>query len=160
MKYFTLEECIRSETARKNNIDNRPVGVHLNHITESIEKLIDPLREKWEERCKEKTLGSPGITISSGYRSPALNKTVRGSATSAHCHGYAFDLVPVNRKMAEFKCFCREFLKNKAFDQLISEDEDDNGVPRWMHVGYKRPNGEQKKEFLSMKNKKYLPMTD
>lgn len=155
MKYFTLEECIRSETARKKNIDNRPVGVHLNHIRESIEKLIDPLREKWEERCKEKTLGSPGITISSGYRSPALNEAVRGSSTSAHCHGYAFDLVPVNRNMTEFKCFCREFLKDKVFDQLISEDEDNNGVPRWIHVGYKRPNGEQRRQFLIMKKGNY-----
>ena len=35
-----------------------------------------------------------GINISSGYRGPELNTAVGGSSTSAHCHGYAFDLVP------------------------------------------------------------------
>ena len=46
---------------------------------------------------------------------------VGGSDTSAHCHGYAFDLVPVNRQMRAFKRFCRDFLAGRAFDQLISE---------------------------------------
>ena len=59
--------------------------------------------------------------ISSGYRGPKLNAAVGGSSTSAHCHGYAFDLVPTNGKMKEFKRFCREFLADKAFDQLISD---------------------------------------
>ena len=86
---------------------------------------------------------------------------VGGSSTSAHCHGYAFDLVPVNGQMRAFKRFCRDFLAGRAFDQLISEGEDDHGVPSWMHVGYKHPDGKrQRRQYLSMIHGKYYKMTD
>src|SRR5699024_2194721 len=103
MKYFTEEECTRSDTAKAKGIDNTPSAEHKAHIKESIEMLIDPLREAWEVYCKQNNLGKVGIRISSGYRGPALNAAVKGSSTSAHCHGYAFDLVPTNGKMMEFK---------------------------------------------------------
>ena len=128
---------------------------------ESIETLIDPLREAWEAYCRQHDLGKVGIRISSGYRGPELNAAVGGSSTSAHCHGYAFDLVPTNGKMREFKRFCRAFLADKAFDQLISEGEDENGIPSWMHVGYKHPDGvRQRRQYLSMIGGKYCPMTN
>ena len=86
---------------------------------------------------------------------------VGGSSTSAHCHGYAFDLVPTNGQMRAFKRFCRDFLAGRAFDQLISEGEDDHGVPSWMHVGYKHPDGKrQRRQYLSMIHGKYYKMTD
>ena len=97
-----------------------------------------------------------GINISSGYRCPELNKAVGGSSTSAHCYGYAFDLVPTNGQMRAFKRFCRDFLAGRAFDQLISEGEDDSGMPSWMHVGYKHPDGKrQRGQYLSMIHGKY-----
>ena len=102
-----------------------------------------------------------GINISSGYRCPELNKAVGGSSTSAHCYGYAFDLVPTNGQMRAFKRFCRDFLAGRAFDQLISEGEDNSGMPSWMHVGYKHPDGKrQRGQYLSMIHGKYYPMTD
>lgn len=160
MKYFNMDECARSETAKAKKIDNTPNDAHKAHIEESIETLIDPLREAWGQYCVAKGLGSPGINMSSGYRGPKLNKAVGGSSTSAHCHGFAFDLVPTNGKMMEFKRFCRDFLKDKKFDQLISEGEDGNGKPRWMHVGYKHPDGvQQRRQYLSMIGGKYCPMT-
>ena len=161
MRYFTLQECIHSDTAEARGIDNTPGAEHEAHIVESIETLIDPLREAWEAYCRQHDLGKVGIRISSGYRGPELNAAVGGSSTSAHCHGYAFDLVPTNGKMREFKRFCREFLADKAFDQLISEGEDENGIPSWMHVGYKHPDGvRQRRQHLSMIGGKYCPMTN
>lgn len=160
MKYFTLSECTYSETAEKKCIDNTPDAEHKAHIIESIETLIDPLREAWGRYCRTNRLGETGIRISSGYRSPALNKAVGGSSTSAHCYGYAFDLIPMNGKRMEFKRFCREFLFHRPFDQLISEKEDDKAVPGWMHVGYKHPDGSQRRQFLSMRNNRYFPMTE
>ena len=161
MRYFTLQECIHSDTAEARGIDNTPGAVHEAHIVESIETLIDPLREAWEAYCRQHDLGKVGIRISSGYRGPALNAAVSGSSTSAHCHGYAFDLVPTNGRMQEFKHFCRAFLAGRAFDQLISEGEDNHNVPSWMHVGYKHPDGkQQRRQYLSMIDGKYYPMTN
>ena len=163
MKYFTLEECIYSATAERLKIDNTPNPEHKANIIKSVETLLDPLREAWEKYCHKKDLGRVGIHITSGYRCPALNKAVHGSPTSAHCYGYAFDLVPTNNHIIEFKQFCRDFLNNykgSSFDQLISEKEDEYGIPNWMHVGYKHPNGQQRRECLSMINGGYCPMTD
>ena len=161
MKYFTLKECTYSKTARDSGICNIPTPEIEKNIVESVETLLDPLREAWETRCKQNGLGKVGINISSGYRCPELNKAVGGSSTAAHCHGYAFDLVPTNGQMRAFKRFCRDFLAGRAFDQLISEGEDDSGMPIWMHVGYKHPDGKrQRGQYLSMIHGKYYPMTD
>lgn len=50
----------------------------------------------------------------------------------------------------EFKSFCRGFLRVREFDQLISEKENSQGVPSWMHIGYKNSEGKQRKQLLSM----------
>lgn len=156
-----MQECIRSATAEKLGIDNTPTPEIKAHIVESVETLLDPLREVWGIHCRQHALGKVSINISSGYRCPALNKAVGGSDTSAHCFGYAFDLVPVNGQMREFKSFCREWLAGHAFDQLISEGESSSGMPNWMHVGYKHPDGvTQRRVYLSMISGEYYPMTN
>jgi putative chitinase len=100
-------------------------------------------------------LGNPGVRINSGVRSVALNNAVGGSKTSAHMIGSAADITPLNGKMKEFKTFCVNWLKNKTFDQFISEDENSEGVPTWIHLGYKTSNNKQRKQFLKMINNKY-----
>ena len=102
MKYFTMEECILSNTAKRENINNTPSIEIAAHIVESVETLLDPLREAWERHCKQHRWNEVRIRISSGYRCPKLNDEVHGSSTSAHCYGYAFDLIPINGKMLEF----------------------------------------------------------
>lgn len=164
MKYFTLKECTYSATAEAEGINNTPNAEYEAHIVESIETLVDPLREAWGKHCRQTGLGKEGINISSGYRCPKLNEAVGGSETSAHCYGYAFDLVPANGKMLEFKRFCRDFLTNYtecSFDQLISEKENKSGVPNWMHVGYKHPDPKkgQRRDILSMIGGRYCDMT-
>lgn len=159
MKYFTLSECTASSTAKRLGIDNTPSAEHKAHIIETIGNCLDPMREDWEKYCVNNNLGKPAIQVSSGYRSPKLNTAVKGAKTSAHSVGYAFDLVPLNGKMAEFKKFCREYFSDHDFDQLISENEDKNGKPQWIHVGYKNVEGKQRKEFLSMINGRYYSMT-
>lgn len=161
MKYFTLQACIDCPTAVARSIDNTPSSDIEAHIVESVETLLDPLCEAWKTYCKDQGYGEGTIRIVAGYRCPELNKMVGGSSTSAHCQGYAFDVVPENGKMLEFKRFCREFLSDKAFDQLISEGEDNHGVPSWMHIGYKHPQKTlQRRQALSMVHGKYCPMTE
>lgn len=159
MKHFTMHELTRSETARTRGLDNTPTPVHRVNIEMTVAMLLDPLREAWAVKCANNQLGTPAITVTSGYRGFRLNKAVGGSATSAHCVGFAFDLVPNNGRLAEFKRFCRAWLKGRAFDQMISEDEDAAGVPRWVHLGYKNRQGGQRRQLLTMRGGKYSPMT-
>lgn len=159
MRYFTIEEAVRSATALARGIDNTPSDEHRRHIEETIDHCLDPLREAWGLFCSNKSLGAAGIRVSSGYRSPKLNAAVGGSATSAHCFGYAFDLVPLNGRMKEFRQFCRDWFASHPFDQLISEDEGTDGVPRWMHVGFRDGAGRQRRQMLSMRGGRYSPMT-
>lgn len=159
MKHFTMLEFTSSATARQMGLDNTPTTEHRNNIEELVAKLLDPLREAWAVKCANKQWGTPALNVTSGYRGPALNKAVGGAATSAHCVGYAADLVPANGRLAEFKAFCREYLTGKPFDQMISEDENTAGIPRWIHIGYKNAQGGQRRQLLSMVNGKYIPMT-
>lgn len=159
MKHFTMEELIHSDTARAKGIDNTPTAAHRQHLIETVERMVDPLRERWAVVCANEQLGTPQIRVSSGYRSPALNRAVGGSSTSAHVLGYALDLVPINGQLRRFKEVCREYLRGKKFDQMISEDEDASGVPKWIHLGYKNAEGKQRRQFLSMRSGKYIPMT-
>ena len=163
MKYFTMDEMTRSDTARVRHIDNTPTAEHRAHLTELVDRLLDPLREGWEEHCSRAGRDTAAIRVSSGYRGFRLNEVVRGAKSSAHCLGYAADLMPLNGRMREFKDFCRGFLTQgtsaRPFDQMISEDENAAGIPVWIHVGLKDGRGAQRGQLLTMRGGKYVPMT-
>lgn len=158
MKYFTMDEFVRSETAKARGIDNTPSEYQKNNVIEMVDNLLDPLREAWAVECNKYKLGTAAIRVTSGIRSKALNVAVGGSKTSAHYHGYAADLVPCNGNLRHFKKFCINWLMNKDFDQIISEDEDKNHVPRWIHIGYKHGSGKQRQQFLYMVDDKYYDL--
>ena len=143
--YFTIDELTWSTTAVMHNINNNPPSF----IKENLEKLIEflnPLREAW---------GSP-IIITSGYRSRELNEILNGSSTSAHCAGWAVDMVPQNGKIDEFKQFVKDYLKDKEFDQYIDEA---SGNSSWVHLGLYHPDGKtQRKQFLLYRDGKYMPL--
>lgn len=144
-----------------NGIDNTLENEQQAHIVESTERLLDTLREGWRLYCIQNGLGLSNIRIALGYRLRKLNPLMGEAPISVFCCGYAFDLMSVNGKMREFKQFCRNFLADKAFDQLISEEESAEGIPAWMHVGYKHPDGHtQRRQFLSMIGNRYYPMTE
>ena len=77
------------------------------------------------------------------------------SSTSAHTIGYAFDLFPANRLIMDFRKFCKDYLSDKPFDQLISEQEDNSGIPSWIHIGYKDHQERQHRRMLSMREERY-----
>lgn len=154
MKYFTMNEFIESDTANKYGVDNTPTEKQKNNVVEFVNNLLDPLREAWGNYCKENKLGTPALKVSSGIRSKVLNKLVGGSNTSAHFLGYAADLIPYNGKLFIFKKFCMNWLQDKNFDQFISENEH-NGIPSWIHIGYKNSAGRFRKQYKYMTNNKY-----
>jgi zinc D-Ala-D-Ala carboxypeptidase len=84
--------------------------------------------------------------ISSGYRSEALNKAIKGSKTSQHCKGEAMDIDMDGHKgptNAEVFNYIKE---NLNFDQLIWEFGSKTS-PDWVHVSYKK-GGPQRKQIL------------
>lgn len=78
--HFTLQEFIRSDLATRHGIDNTPSQ----SVLENLKLLAETL-----ERVRA-ILDRP-LYISSGYRSPKLNKVAKGSKTSAHMRGCAAD---------------------------------------------------------------------
>jgi putative chitinase len=124
-----------------------------------LNNLLDPLREAWGEYCVQNNLGNPALRVSSGIRSKKLNEKVGGSETSSHYIGSAADLIPYNKKLQKFKLFCIDWLRDKEFDQMISENENSKGVPQWIHIGYKRYDGSKRHQFKKMVNNKYYPLS-
>lgn len=122
MKYFTIEEMIKSSTATAKRIDNTPNQTVIDSLTKLIEAVLDPLREWY---------GKP-IRVNSGYRCEALNKAVGSKAkNSQHLYGEAADIT-VGSKTENEKLF--NYIKdNLPFDQLINESNFS-----WVHVSHRR----------------------
>jgi hypothetical protein len=122
-KHISYSEATHSDTAKTKGIDNTPNEVQLAAMKLVAEKCFEPLREWY---------GKP-IRINSFYRSPALNKAVKGSKTSDHVKGMAIDL-DAGSNTENLKLF--NWLKdNVEFKQLIHEYGDKSG-PEWVHISY------------------------
>lgn len=142
-EHLTLREVTKSVTASRLGIDNIPTTTHLNNLTVLAEKVFEPLRNHF---------GVP-IGISSGYRSPELNKAVGGSKTSHHCMGMALDIdADMFGKITNKQIF--DYIKdNLEFTQLIWEYGNDSD-PDWVHVSYD-PNNLKKQVLKVSKGKGY-----
>ena len=123
-KHISYKEGIRSTTADRLGIDNKPGQVELINMEVIAERIFEPLRE-W--------VGGP-IRINSFYRSPKLNKAIGGSKRSQHIEGRAMDIDDTYGYKTNAEMF--NFIKqNLDFDQMIWEfGTDDN--PNWVHVSY------------------------
>lgn len=132
MKYFTIEEMIKSSTATAKRIDNTPNQTVIDSLTKLIEAVLDPLREWY---------GKP-IKVNSGYRCEALNKAVGSKAKkSQHLYGEAADITADSKEENE-KLF--NYIKdNLEFDQLINESDFS-----WVHVSYRE--GRLRKQVLEL----------
>lgn len=135
MKYFTIKELTKSSTAEAKGIDNTPTPEIKTNLERLVEKVLDPLREKY---------GKP-ITVNSGYRCPELNKAVGGSKTSDHMNGFSVDITASSKK--ENAILFQIIKDNFDFDQLIWE-KGNSEYPDWVHVSY-NPN-RLRKQVLKM----------
>ena len=122
---FTLQELIKSQTALRKGINNKPASPDIVVNLQTLcEKVLQPVREHF---------GKP-VTVNSGYRCPKLNKAIGSSSKSQHTKGLAADIeIPgvSNKELAEY------IESNLPFDQLILEFY--NGVDPnsgWVHVSY------------------------
>ena len=126
-KHVSIAEFCHSDTAKRRGIDNTIKDpAHLAFAKLLCEKVFEPIREHF---------GVP-IHISSGYRSSALNRAVKGSSSSQHCKGEAMDIDAdrygkvTNKEIFDY---IREHLE---WDQMIWEFGNDS-QPDWVHVSFK-----------------------
>jgi hypothetical protein len=142
---FNLIEFTSSETASRRGIDNTPSIAVIENLRLLCENVLQPLRDKYGK----------SINITSGYRSPKLNKAIGGSSTSQHCFGQAADI------QVDKKDYLRvwEILKTLPFDQIIFEFGTES-APDWIHVSFVQGKNRGQK-LKAVKNvlgqTKYLP---
>ncbi len=133
-KNLTLQEAITSQTATRLGIDNTPNERQIENLKLVATHCFQPIRDHF---------GKP-IRVSSGFRSKALNKAIRGSATSDHPKGLALDLQGTNG-IANKEIF--DWAKeNLDFDQLIWE-YGTKKEPAWVHISYRR-NSKNRRQIL------------
>jgi hypothetical protein len=123
--HVTLAEFENSPTATTHGINNKMNESQIASAKLLCENVFEPLRIY---------LNIP-IEISSGYRSPQLNKMIKGSLSSQHCKAEAMDIKIGSKGF--------HFIKDKLeFDQLIWEFGNDEN-PSWVHVSYSSKNRKQ-----------------
>lgn len=132
MKFFTIAELCKSDTADRLGIDNRCKKEHVANMTALVDNVLDPLREAY---------GKP-IRVNSGFRCPALNKAVKGSDTSDHMTGRAADITGGSPRENR-RLFCLIQKLSLPFDQLIDENNFS-----WIHVSFRE--GENRKQVLAL----------
>ena len=124
--HFALSEFTRSESAKREGLDNTPTAEHLENLKTLCEKVLEPIKLRF---------GS--INISSGYRGKMLNHFIGGSVNSDHCVGRAADLDMDDSGSGVTNTEIFNYIKdNLDYDQLIWEFGTKE-KPDWVHVGYR-----------------------
>jgi zinc D-Ala-D-Ala carboxypeptidase len=115
-KDFSLDEFVISQAATRMGFPNTPTPLIIDELHRLCTVILQPLRN---------ALGVP-VIISSGYRSPTLNKAIGGVMNSAHMYGRAADLIVPGMQPRHV---CRRIVDlGIPFDQLIEE------FGAWTHV--------------------------
>ena len=120
--HFDLSEFTRSESAKREGLDNTPTPEHLENIKILCEKVLEPIRARFGP-----------INISSGYRGKMLNHFIGGAVNSDHCVGRAADIDMDDTGAGVTNTDIFNYIKdNLDYDQLINEHN-----YSWVHVGYR-----------------------
>lgn len=115
--HFRLSEFTASQTATRRGIDNTPPR-----------DVVDTLKRTALGLEAVRSLLMAPIIISSGYRSPALNKAIGGAKSSQHVKGEAVDFICPG--FGSPKEVCEAIARsNLRFDQLIYEGT-------WVHISF------------------------
>lgn len=115
--HFRLSEFTSSQTATRRGIDNTPPR-----------EVVDALKRTALGLEAVRSLLMAPIIITSGYRSPALNKAIGGAKNSQHVKGEAVDFICPG--FGSPKEVCEAINRSSLqFDQLIYEGT-------WIHISF------------------------
>lgn len=136
-KNFTLEEFIKSSTAKRLGIKNIPDSEGLDQLRQLAEVL-----QKIRDRYKKP------IIIDSGYRCPELNKAVGGAVNSDHLYCSAVDIHSLSDSYKDnkelFKIIEGMCMKGEIeYRQLINE-----GNYNWIHFSINNSYNSEKHQII------------
>jgi len=137
-EHFTLAEMSRTSAT---HLDNTPPAEIVPKLAILCGALLERIRAQFG-----------AIYVASGYRSPAVNRFVRGSRRSQHMAGEAADITPVAvlKRVVNFYDVARWIANPSSgvdFDQLILEFIGKDGFGGWLHVSFRSIN-ENRNEIL------------
>ena len=115
---FILREFLTSQEAARRGIPNLPTPEHVRNLESLAQNVLQKARD---------VMGP--LIVTSGYRSPRLNRAIGGRPNSQHCRGQAADVIPTRAELCELYNFIG-FTGGLSFDQLIYE------FGAWVHVSY------------------------
>tara|TARA_Y100000593_G_scaffold92771_1_gene185445 strand:+ start:858 stop:1316 length:459 start_codon:yes stop_codon:yes gene_type:complete len=133
-KNFSLQELIKSQTAERKGIDNTPSPEHQENLKLLCTSILQPIRDHF----------SRVVSVSSGYRSPALCEAIGSKTTSQHARGEAADFEIFglsNKTLADY------IDSELHYDQLILEywkESDPNSG--WVHCSFSQ--GKNRRQYL------------
>jgi len=125
--HFTLDELTVSQEAVRSGLKNKPNAEQAENLRLLCEHVLEPLRVRVKRP----------IVVSSGFRSPTINRRIGGSQASQHCKGQAADFTVPGMSTADVVRLIRAM--KLPVDQCIEE------FGAWVHVSY---GPRQRGEFL------------
>ena len=118
---FTLEELLITSYKEFQKKQLEEVKPFMDNLYILANNILQPIRNYYKVP----------ITVTSGFRGPALNEKVGGSKTSQHCFGEAVDILVKGKTVDEVFDDIRTGKINICYRQLIKEKI--NGK-FWIHI--------------------------
>ena len=153
--HFTLWEVTKSRHTEIYNIPSHEAIENLKRVCSWLEEL----RRRYNLRYVLRSVSPPKlggekstpIIISSGYRSPQLNRKVGGSATSNHLTGCAVDIRVVGIEQAmRYAVILMDYADEtkQDYDEILIEKNRYGAI--WLHFAV-RPKENRRKTMFQMK---------
>ncbi len=140
-EHFTLQEMTKN-SKRLENVPNEGQVENLRRVCRWLEQL----RKEWNEVYGD---GDDPIIITSGFRSPEVNRNAGGSQTSNHLTGCAADIRCIGPEQADRYALLlfrisKEF--NEDFDEILIERNAKGNW--WLHFAVRAVNNRRKFKYI------------
>ena len=148
-EHFTLGEVTKTSVKTAGN--NIPSHVAIENLKNLCENWLEELRENYNliyegvGDCK----GDNPIIITSGYRSPEVNKAVGGAPTSNHLTGCAVDIRCAGIEQAlRYACILLDIADGtkRDYDELFIERSKQGRY--WIHFAVRPKDNRRKTAFI------------